>query len=181
MDKLTERLARGDPAAFADLYDQCADRLHHYLCFRLGSRDEADDVLQEIFIRLVRSRKRLVGVENVIAYLYQMARNEAARHAGRRPRTPQTFDSRKSDSLAAEELFCESSAADAESRELAESVARGLSLLAEEQREIVDLHVYCGLGFRVIAEVLGVPQGTVASRYRAAIAALRLSLTGELS
>jgi len=181
MDKLTERLARGDPAAFADLYDQCADRLHHYLCLRLGSRDDADDVLQEIFIRLVRGRKRLASVENVTAYLFQMTRNEAIRHASRRPRARRTLDSRAPDSLAAEELFCESSAADAESRELAESVARGLSLLAEEQREIVDLHIYCGLGFRVIADVLGVPQGTVASRYRAAIAALRLSLTRELS
>jgi RNA polymerase sigma-70 factor, ECF subfamily len=56
MDKLGERLAQGDAAAFAEFYDACADRLHHYLTVLLGSRDEADDVLQETFVRLVRSR-----------------------------------------------------------------------------------------------------------------------------
>jgi len=41
---LAARLARGDDAAFAELYDACADRLHGYLAARLGSRDAASDV-----------------------------------------------------------------------------------------------------------------------------------------
>ena len=36
MDQRAERLARGEPAAFAELYDACADRVHHYLVVRLG-------------------------------------------------------------------------------------------------------------------------------------------------
>ena len=47
MDELAGRLARGEKAAFAELYDVCADRLYHYLAHRLGSRDAAGDVLQE--------------------------------------------------------------------------------------------------------------------------------------
>src|SRR5262245_58474534 len=86
MDELAERLARGEAAAFAELYDACADRLHHYLTVRLGSRDEADDVLQETFVRLVRSRRRLRRVENLTAYLFAVARNEAARHGSRKTR-----------------------------------------------------------------------------------------------
>ena len=39
METLGRRLARGDQAAFAELYDRCADRCHHYLVTRLGSRD----------------------------------------------------------------------------------------------------------------------------------------------
>ncbi len=45
MDERAERLARGDPAAFVELYDACADRIHHYLVVRLASRADADDVL----------------------------------------------------------------------------------------------------------------------------------------
>ena len=86
MDGLGERLARGERAAFAELYDACADRLHHYLVVRLRSREDADDVLQEIFVRLARTHKRLVDVENVIAYVFTIARNEAARLAARRSR-----------------------------------------------------------------------------------------------
>ena len=49
MGTLQARLARGDQAAFAELYDAYADRVGHYLLVRLGSRADADDVLQETF------------------------------------------------------------------------------------------------------------------------------------
>jgi RNA polymerase sigma-70 factor, ECF subfamily len=55
MDGQARRLADGDPEAFAELYDECADRLHPYLVARLGSRADADDVLQETFAHLVRT------------------------------------------------------------------------------------------------------------------------------
>ena len=55
---LAARLARGEEAAFADLYDACADRLHHYLTGRLGSADRAADVLQSTFVRVVQSRRQ---------------------------------------------------------------------------------------------------------------------------
>ena len=58
MQDLAARLARGDEAAFADLYDACADRLHRYLMARLGSREVAADVLQTAFLRAVKSRGR---------------------------------------------------------------------------------------------------------------------------
>src|SRR5437764_13014954 len=79
MHELAARLARGEEAAFAELYDASADRLHHYLVGRLGSRDAASDVLQTAFLRAVKSRRRFRGVENPVAYLFQIARNEAMR------------------------------------------------------------------------------------------------------
>src|SRR2546426_12650947 len=83
MHELAARLARGEEAAFAELYDGCADRLHHYLASRIGSRDAASDVLQSAFLRAVKSRRRFRGVENPVAYLFQIARNEAMRWAKR--------------------------------------------------------------------------------------------------
>jgi len=47
MDQRAVRLARGEPEAFAELYDTCADRIYRYLVVRLGSRADAEDVLQE--------------------------------------------------------------------------------------------------------------------------------------
>src|SRR5882757_5629923 len=84
MHELAERLARGEEAAFAELYDASADRLHHYLTARLGSRDVASDVLQTAFLRAVKSRRRFRSVENPVAYLFQIARNEAMRWVKRR-------------------------------------------------------------------------------------------------
>src|SRR3954469_4239527 len=97
MQQLAVRLARGDEAAFAELYDTVADRLHHYLAARLGSRDAASDVLQTAFLRAVKSRRRFRGLENPVAYLFQIARNEAVRWAKRRQMNDR--------SLAAVELF----------------------------------------------------------------------------
>lgn len=167
MDKLAERLARGDAVAFAELYDACADRLHHYLTLRLGSRDEADDVLQETFVRLVRTRRRLASVESLPAYVFTVARNEAARHGGRKTR-----EQGRRSPLRAEDLFV-AAASDLQARETAEMIAVGLGELTEEQRETVELKVYGGLTFREIGEVTGVPLATAATRYRAALERLR--------
>ena len=104
MENLSRRLAQGDPAAFAALYDACADRVHHYLVVRLGSREDADDVLQETFVRLARNRRRLAGVDNLMAYVFTVARNEAARLARRSRRAGCAG---RENLPAAEDLFCE--------------------------------------------------------------------------
>jgi RNA polymerase sigma-70 factor (ECF subfamily) len=53
--------------------------------------------------------------------------------------------------------------------ELAECVAAALARLTFEQREIVELKIYVKLTFSEIAEIVGVPQGTAATRYRTAM------------
>ncbi len=176
MESLSQRLAHGDREAFAALYDACADRVHHYLVVRLGSREDADDMLQETFVRLARTRNRLAAVENLVAYVFAAARNEAARLAGRKGRSP-----RQERAPRAEDLFCEAGGGDLRAREAAESVAGALARLEDPLREIVELKVYAGLTFREIAEVTGLPQGTVATRYRAALAKMRAWFVREES
>ncbi len=173
MGDLADRLARGDQAAFADLYDACADRLHHYLVVRLGSRADADDVLQETFVRLARTRQKLSRVENLTAYVFTVARNEAARMQGRQSRDARGHSER----LSARDLFCEAAENDLEAREAAEMLSAALARLPPEQREVVELKTSAGLSLREIAEVTGSPPGTVATRYRTAIARLREWLT----
>jgi len=175
MDKLGERLARGDAAAFAELYDACADRVHHYLTMRLRSRDDADDVLQETFVRLVRSLHKLQRVENLTAYLFTMARNEAMRHCERKSK-----ESTRQIELTADDLFATPSS-DIQTREAAEMIVVALRDLSEEQREVVELKVYGELTFREIGEVMGIPLATAATRYRTALERLKDWLARQLS
>jgi RNA polymerase sigma-70 factor (ECF subfamily) len=154
-------LARGDRAAFAELYDLCADRLHHYLIVRLESRPDADDVLQETFVRLARARRKLAHVENLSAYVFAVARNEAMRLLARRSR-----DSRDLDRVDVNELFCPAAGNALEEREAAEMLAAALMRLPAEQREVVELKNYAGLTLAEIARVTRSPPGTVATRYR---------------
>src|SRR4051794_20121284 len=160
LQQLAMRLARGEEAAFAELYDASADRLHHYLTVRLGSRDTASDVVQTAYLRAVKSRRRFRGVENPVAYLFQIARNEAVRWAMRRRGNDRP--------LAADEIFAASGDAFGQQDD-AEMAAAALGRLTAEDRELVELKVFAGLTFREIADVTRLPQGTVATRFRRAI------------
>jgi RNA polymerase sigma-70 factor (ECF subfamily) len=130
METLGQRLARGDQTAFAELYDACADRCHHYVVTVVGDREAADEVMQETFLRLVRNRKKLGELEDLGAYLFIMARNEALRFSARRGR-----DAGRQ--VAGADLFLEAKDADPSKRDLAELVARGLESLGAEEREVV--------------------------------------------
>jgi len=173
MATLQARLARGDPAAFAELYDAYAQRVGHYLLVRIGSRHDADDVLQETSCRLAHHRRRLAAVDDLEAYVLTVARNEAARLMARNARRRA-----KETPLAGEELFCCQSQ-DTEVREIAEMVAAALGRLNEELREVVELKTYVRLTFAQISQVTGLPQGTVATRYRTALTKMQSWLTRE--
>ena len=175
MDGLSRRLTEGDAGAFAELYDVLADRLHHYLVSRLGTRPDADDVLQETFIRLARDRENLGKVENVTAFAFVIARNEANRWLNIRRRRGEVM------TASAAALFREAHSDDRESREAAEAVVQALTSLEPADREIVELKAYAGLTFREISEVLGRPLGTVAARYRVALDRMRARLAKERS
>jgi RNA polymerase sigma-70 factor, ECF subfamily len=170
MHELAARLARGEEAAFAELYDSCADRLHHYVAVRLGSRDTAGDVVQNAFLRAVRSRRRFRGVENPVAYMFQIARNEAARAS--KPGRNGTS------ALPSDELFVATSNACGQSDD-AEVVAAALGRLEPDNRELIELKIFSGLTFREIAEVTNLPFGTVATRYRRALESLRAWLSKQ--
>jgi RNA polymerase sigma-70 factor (ECF subfamily) len=172
MHDLAARLARGEEAAYAELYDACVDRLYHWLTVRLGSRDAAADVLQSAFLRAVKGRRRFRKVENPVAYLFQIARNEAARAIAKERRRPKHAE--RGDHLTIE-------AADkVVPIDEAEAAAAALDKLADDDRELVELKIYGGLTFREIAAVTGQPQGTVATRYRRAVESLRGWLTKQM-
>ncbi len=171
LQPLAMRLARGDEAAFAELYDAAADKLHHYLTARLGSRDTASDVLQSAFLRAVKSRKRFRKVENPVAYLFQIARNEALRWSTKKRTTDRP--------LATDDIFAVRGDVFGQ-QEDAEIVAAALATLAAEDRELVELKLFSELTFREIADVTGMPQGTVATRYRRALESMRPWLAKQL-
>ena len=174
MESRGDRLARGDETAFAEFYDACADQLHHYLTMRLGSRDAASDVLQEVFLRLVRTRKRLRNVGNPTAYAFAIARNESSRWLTRHRRRTKAI------TLDAAKLFLTDASQSFASREQAESLIAAMDQLEEVDREIIELKVYGGLTFREISDVTKKPGATVATRYRRAMQRLQLWLEREL-
>jgi RNA polymerase sigma-70 factor (ECF subfamily) len=163
-----EGLAEGRDDAFAALYDRYGPLLLRAAHGLLGSRPDAEDAVQEVFVGIVRVRHTLAGVENPRAYLLTALRHAAAKIIAGRGREN------------AIPLADFSQVAAPSPRSLASEHAvrleRALQALPAEQRELIALKVDGGLTFSEVATLLDISPNTAASRYRYALEKLRAAL-----
>jgi len=158
-------LRAGKPEALAHVYDAYARRLYGYLRSLGASRASAEDVLQDVFLRLVRKRPAPASVKSLRAYLFGAARSIFYR------RRKGLFRKRENRIDASPGVFeCKDEGISVEE---AKSIEEALMQLPEAQREAVVMKIYGGLTFEEIAEVMKVSINTAASRYRYAIEKLR--------
>jgi RNA polymerase sigma-70 factor (ECF subfamily) len=172
-DPIRAALARDDPAAVELIWDRYAGDVLVFLEAILGSRHDAEDVLQTVFVKIVYKRRWLAQARRLDAYIYRIARNEAATHLRRkrRQKRPETEA----------DLWLEGMAPDRQGDELAEQVQVALAQLAPAQREVVVLKMYREKTFQEIGRLLGVSLNTAASRYRYGMERLRALLKDRLS
>lgn len=136
----------------------------------VGSRADAEDVVQEAFVRFWRSRQR---VADPAGYLYRCVRSCACDwQRGRRRQVKREEASARPE---AETLF----AAPLEQQERRAAIEASLARLPDEQREVLVMKIWGGLSFIQIADAIDVPANTAASRYRYALAKLREELAEE--
>lgn len=165
-------LAAGDQQAFAVLYDRFAVRLYRAAFGMLGCREDAEDVMQEVFLATVRCRERLIDVRDLNAYLFTALRRAAGRAALRRPRMPQA-------SATALDAVVTPVVRTAVDDPQWGRLQQALRALPKEQREVIALKIDGELTFAQMAQVLGVSVNTAASRYRYALQKLRNSMVGK--
>lgn len=130
----------------------------------------AEDAVHDAIVRLCRSRARPKG--DPVGYVYAAVRNAAidiTRHRKARPeatnRDTELFLFRPDTGLAGAEAAGEA--------ELARRAMAAVEALPQKQREVVVLRLVAGLKFEQIASTLGLPLGTVTTRYRRTIFQLR--------
>src|SRR6185503_9766968 len=162
--ELLHAVARGDESALARLYDHYRLILFGLLARILNSREEAEDVLQEVFLQVWRragdfDEKR----GRPFTWLVTLARSRAIDRLRVLASRQRLADS------AAQEVAGEASDAVADTlhAEQREIVARALATLPEEQRRTLKLAYLEGLTQSEIAAKLGSPLGTVKTRMRA--------------
>ncbi len=158
----------------AALYDEHAASVYHYLLAMLGSHAQAEDALQSVFLELVRRPGTLDGIQSPRTYLLTMARH----HAARTRRSTQRRSSVEEE--AGRSRLLEATATAQVDPEEAARLQQAILALPDEQREVLVLKAFEGLSHREIGLVLGVPENTVASRYRYALEKLRQQLSGKL-
>jgi RNA polymerase sigma-70 factor (ECF subfamily) len=148
--------------------------MYRYLAAKLGSLSDAEDVLQNVFCRLVRYGVRLGLVRKPRVFIFRVARNEANRFLRAKIQNDSAI---KSAMHFADSFLSSYTGPDGPTKRL---VADALARVPEDQREVVILKIFEGLTFREIASVCDESIPTVASRYRYGVDKLRGLLEGKL-
>ncbi|MFY1691845.1 RNA polymerase sigma factor [Plantactinospora sp. WMMB782] len=172
--ELLHRVAAGDQRAFEELYARHGQPLLAYAEGLLGDRGRAEEALQDTFLATWRGAGSFEGRSAVRTWLFGICRRQALRRmTGQRP-APLPVEA------AAEVPAGEPGPeAVALARADARAVAAALAELAPAHREVLELAFGAGLAHAEIAEVLGIPVGTVKSRLFHARAGLARALPDE--
>lgn len=164
--QLVERCLGGDDAAWEDLVKLHTRRVYA-ICYRFtGSDSEAQDLTQEVFLRVFRTLKSFrAGEGSFLVWLSRVARNLLIDHY-RRTRLDRVSESLDDQLAVLEERTAMSARTDGmlAGREASEVLQAALQKLSPELRETVILRDLEELEYREIAKILNVPEGTVKSR-----------------
>jgi RNA polymerase sigma-70 factor (ECF subfamily) len=163
---LVERCLSGDDAAWEQLVRSHTRRVYG-LCYRFTGKDsEAQDLTQDVFLRVFRALGGFRAAEGSFAtWLTRLTRNLLIDHY-RRTRNERVTDSIEEQLPRVEEGFISVYRPDAAlaGREASEMLQRALARLSPDLRETIILRDLQEMEYREIAQVLNIPEGTVKSR-----------------
>jgi len=184
-EQLMEAFRTGDARAFEVLVRRHRASVYNFILRYTGQRARAEDLLQETWLKVIRSAEAWEPKARFTTWVFTIARNLCVDSA------------RKESYRQTDSLDAPARAAEAEGPALGESVSddgsgdpergahnarlrplleRALQSLPEEQREVFILREYSGVPFKEIAEVTGTSENTVKSRMRYALEGLRKRL-----
>lgn len=171
--RLVERAKAGDAEAFGQLYAQYAQDLYRFAYYYLGSREEAEDAVQDAICAAFQGVGALRSAASFRAWLFSILANTCKHHIAavkeRRLTTPLEEARRLGKGECSEALA------------LALELREAIYALSDEERSIVLLSVIGGYKSHEIAKALSCPPGTVRSKLSRTLARLRLTAEKESS
>lgn len=179
------RILAGEEDLFEVLVRRYQARVLSHVARMVGNRDDALDLSQEIFVKVFGALDRYNPEYKFSTWLFRIAGNAAIDHLRkRRPRTvPLETTDPEGGRLSSPEY--KSSELDPyatlRNTERGDAIARAIEALPPEFRELIALRHFTGLSYEEIAEVKGMPLGTVKNKLFRARAVLKDRLAGELS
>lgn len=185
-EELMVEFRDGNSQAFELLVLRHQRPLLNFLLRSVQNRARADELLQEVFLRVVRAKDRYQRTARFTTWVYTIARNlcvDESRRARFRRTVPLESKSRGRggeegrsvlDVSAADQVGTDDEAA---GPALQRRVALAVASLPDDQREVFLMRQVAGLSFKEIGETVGAPENTVKSRMRYALEKLRLELS----
>lgn len=174
--RLIQRARTGDPDAFRDLYEKYKSGLHRFAHRMLLDADLAADVVQETFAYFFRKIPDYRPEVKTTTFLYRVARNRCLNIIESRRRRPAA----PLDEIPEAESTVERDPADlADRKDQACRAGTALMSLSPDHREVVVLRIEKDMTYPEMANILGIPEGTVKSRLHLALSALRKKMKKE--
>lgn len=177
------RYAAGDVAAFEELLRRHERAVFNFIARFLGDRTVAEDLVQEVFMRVIRTAGRYKRKAKFTTWLFTIARNiciDRSRHQSRRSEVSLNRSlaaNGEDDGASFLDRVPDDNSPDGAGQSIrAEFRARlqaALDELPDEQREVFVMREFGGLKFREIADAIDVSENTVKSRMRYALETLR--------
>ena len=182
---LIDRFCTGDHAAFHELVGRHKKKVYYLAYDITGDHHEAEDISQEVFIKMYRSLKTFRRDAKMSSWLYQITVNasiDSLRKKSSRQAKPISEFDRLSiqESLAASGAHAFDPLRSTESSQIQNHISQALKKISPKERTIFVLRHYNDLKLNEIAEVLGITIGTVKSLLFRAIRKLRKELSSYM-
>jgi RNA polymerase sigma-70 factor (ECF subfamily) len=171
---LIQRARNGDQASWRAIYESTCDRLFAFLCYQMGDRDEAKDVLQETYLQAFRKLETFRGDSPIEVWLRAIALGRSIdwkRVILRRFKRTSPL----SDSIAQAKPMADDVRFDSERATLQQALAT----LSRHQRAALLLRELEGFSFRDIAQSLGCGESTARVHHARAREHMRAALCGD--
>ncbi len=174
--ELLQGVARGCERSFSQLFHRWAPRLGDFLTRTTGSREVAEDLVQETFLRILRAAPAYRPHGSASAWIYRIAVNLAYSHWRKRKHAPALSALPSEQHPRARTPDSDGPEATRLRREFLRDLEDATRRLPANQRMVFQLKIGQGLTYGEIAAVLGCPEGTAKSRFHHAVRKLRAEL-----
>lgn len=181
-NQLVERARAGDADAFGELYQLTSRRIYQYIRQMVPTPEDAEDLMQEVYLRAWGGLKGLHSNEAFWVWLHRIARNAVLDSKKRKRLNTVSLESAYTDDEDGESEpievadWSESPEQVVLSEAAQEAVRQAVRSLPENHREVVTMYYLEDMEISQIAQVLDVPKNTVLSRLARAREALRRKL-----
>ena len=182
---LVRRILAGEEDLFERLVRRYQSRILAHLSRMVGNRDDALDLSQEIFVKVFQALDRYNPEFKFSTWLFRIAGNAAIDHLRKRrlrtiPLEPSDSEGQRVSSPEYRNLEPDPYAT-LRNAERGDAIASAIQNLPQEFRELIALRHFTGLSYEEIAEIKGMPLGTVKNKLFRARAVLKERLAGELT
>ena len=170
-EELAELVQKGDGEIFGILMNRYEKKLLRYGRNFLSEPENIEDIVHDVFMKTYQNIQSFDPSQKFSSWIYRIAHNAFVNGLKRSIRSPlHLFDF---DTLVSHPIYEDTAEEEKEAEETKKMIGACLGKLDPKYREVVVLHYFEELGYREIADVLQIPQGTVGVRLRRAKEALR--------